>query len=679
MAGHSIIGRVGRGYWSRLHARAIYLEDANGRGIALVQCDLWSIAGGLSDRVALLLATRPELLAKLGGRRLGREQIVLAATHTHHSPGLFSTDLFFATLSGKESGFDQRLFEFLARRIAWTIAEAVARARPARVYERQDRVAGVFRNRSMGAFRANPEAGSILESNADLPLCDPDCEYRDPAACRGIDPRVVTLRVEAVSGELIAAMLVFAVHPTLVSHVSTLYSADLHGAVALGLERRLAAGTSGSGAGDGGPIVAAFNGAEGDVSGTWSDQTREDVVRIADAILERVGPGLRNPASADWRRVDGDIAFRFEKVSLRGQRVHHPRVGDGRTAWIPMPGRAVMRGAEDGRSNAWPFLFGEGKRGLDIGPHGSKIGALDLLEVLGFTLPPFWFSRLLTLTLPPPVRVGVGVYRLGPLRLAALPGEFTTVLGRRIANDLAPPGGNREDVVLLGLAHDYAYYFTTPDEYDVQHYEGAATLYGRWSGTYVQVQLSRLAHQLDASDGGEAYAFHHHTGAYRRIDTRRLRQSPARLDAGTAPVVGAQGGEGATGPPRMCWRDAVPRLAGQSSSPCAGTRGGWECATPRVRMQVETPAGWRPHLRRGIPEDDEGLSFVTLAGRAGKPSTEATCWCSYWLVPDDTDPSARFRFEVETLGGDILHSEAFDPASAGPPAAQACGAARHLE
>jgi neutral ceramidase len=659
MGGHSLIGRVSRGTWTRLHARAVYLEDAEGRGIALVQCDLWSIAGGLSDRVALLLATQPDLLAKLGGRRLGREQIVLAATHTHHSPGLFSTDLFFASLSAPESGFDEGLFEFLAQRIAWSVAEAVERARPARVYERQDPVAGAFRNRSIDAFRANPEADSILASNVALPLCPPHPEYPDPESCRAVDPRVVTLRVEAESGGLIAAVVVFAAHPTLISHLSAVYSADLHGAVAVGLERRLAAAASAPDAASGSPIVAVFNGAEGDVSGVWIHQTREDVVRVADAIAARVESGLANPPGDAWRRVDGDVGFRFDRVNLRGQRVDHPDLGSGRTAWIPMPGRASIAGAEDGRSGAWPALFREGKRGVDFGPHGAKLGALDLLSAFGLTLPPFWFTRLVTLVAPPPVRVGVGVYSVGPLRLAALPGEFTTVQGRRIAAALAPAGGRREDVILIGLAHDFAYYFATPQEYDLQHYEGSSTLYGRWSGAYVQAALARLAARLDGGSGdAAAYAFDHRTGARRTSDARRLAKPPARLDAGTAAIAGPDAE--AARHPRVCWRDAVPRLALRGAGPCAAARGGWECATPGVAMQIETPAGWSPLRHRGVPEDDEGLSFLTLAGRAGRASTAATCWCSHWLVPDGMDRSARYRFEVQTLRGSVIHSEAFD-------------------
>jgi neutral ceramidase len=665
MGGHSLIGRVGRGYWSRLHARAIYLEDATGHGIALVQCDLWSISGGLSDRVAQLLAVEDELLAKLGGRRLGREQIILAASHTHHSPALYSTDPFFSSLAATESGFDAQLFEFFAHRIAWAIADAVAAARPARVYEAQQAVQLAFRNRSMPAFRRNPEALEILQENADLPLCDAHPEYPDTEACRGVDPRVVALRVEAESGSLIAAMLFFAAHPTLISHLSTLYGADLSGAVAIQLERRMAATL----AGEREPIVAVFNGAEGDVSGVWTNQSRTDVLRVAEAIIGDLWPKLSEPSAATWRRVDGPIAFQFERAALRGQRVEDPDLGAGRTAWIPMPGRASAAGAEDGRSGTAPFFFREGKRGVDLGAHGTKIGTLDLLTLFGVTIPPFWFTRLMTLTLPPPTRVGIGVYRLGPLRFAALPGEFTTVLGRRIARDITPPEGNRADVLLIGLAHNYAYYFTTPEEYDLQHYEGSSTIYGRWSGPYLRHRLTQLG-QAAEHDCTEArpHEFRYRTGRRRHSDTRHIDLAPDRLDAGTLFVEDWAPGDAAAAPrARHCWRDAVPQLGTRSASRCGATRGGWECATPRVAIEVRTSQGWQPYARDGIPENDGGLTFLTLASGDERASAEATCWCSYWLAPEGADPSVAYRFSVDTLIGEVEVSEAFELDHSPPP------------
>jgi len=69
LGGHSIGGRMAVGYWQRLHARTFYFEDAQGRRLALVSCDLFAIPAGLHNAVAEQLKYPPESL-------------VVSATHT---------------------------------------------------------------------------------------------------------------------------------------------------------------------------------------------------------------------------------------------------------------------------------------------------------------------------------------------------------------------------------------------------------------------------------------------------------------------------------------------------------------------------------------------------------------------------------------------------------------------
>ena len=74
------------------------------------------------------------------------------------------------------------------------------------------------------------------------------------------------------------------------------------------------------------------------------------------------------------------------------------------------------------------------------------------------------------------------VMRIGPLVLAGMPKEPTTVSGRRIA-DVVRRGLDRDVgyVVVNGYANGYAGYVTTPEEYTLQRYEGASTLFGEAS------------------------------------------------------------------------------------------------------------------------------------------------------------------------------------------------------
>ena len=89
------------------------------------------------------------------------------------------------------------------------------------------------------------------------------------------------------------------------------------------------------------------------------------------------------------------------------------------------------------------------------------------------------------------------MYQLGPLAVVAVPGEFTTVMGKRIRDvvkDNMTPVPT--DVLIMGLANEYLSYFTSPEEYDAQHYEGASTLYGKWSGAVALDELTLLAKAL---------------------------------------------------------------------------------------------------------------------------------------------------------------------------------------
>src|SRR5206468_2868321 len=60
----------------------------------------------------------------------------------------------------------------------------------------------------------------------------------------------------------------------------------------------------------------------------------------------------------------------------------------------------------------------------------------------------------------------------------------------------AVAGAGIKRVVLAGLANEYIQYFTTPQEYDAQHYEGGSTLYGRLESLVLQFGLSGLAKDL---------------------------------------------------------------------------------------------------------------------------------------------------------------------------------------
>lgn len=76
----------------------------------------------------------------------------------------------------------------------------------------------------------------------------------------------------------------------------------------------------------------------------------------------------------------------------------------------------------------------------------------------------------------------------------------TIIVYQRIRNLLSNVGqqalGRNVHVILSGLSNTYASYVTTPEEYQVQRYEGASTPYGPYTLTIHLVQLQRLAEAL---------------------------------------------------------------------------------------------------------------------------------------------------------------------------------------
>ena len=81
--------------------------------------------------------------------------------------------------------------------------------------------------------------------------------------------------------------------------------------------------------------------------------------------------------------------------------------------------------------------------------------------------------------------VDVQLLRVGQLIIIVSPGEATSMAGRRwkeaIYKSASESGltGNAEPIVVLGgPANSYTHYVATEEEYNVQRYEGASTLYG---------------------------------------------------------------------------------------------------------------------------------------------------------------------------------------------------------
>ena len=409
MGGFAAAGKLSRGVWTRLYARAFVFEGPRGNAIALVSCDLWAIPAGFADRVAELVAT------EYGAPRLGREQIVVAATHTHHGPGNFSTSGIYNTLASSMMGFDEDLFQFLAHRVAWAIGQAWKNRHEATLERASAPLGGIARNRSLAPFLADPEHADFFAENQNLPIVATAFPAGGPEAYKAIDATLTVLRLHKAprdpnDHEPIGVLAFYAVHPTSLGPPGEVYSADLFGVATTLLEQEHPAS-----------VFAVFNGAEGDVSSNWERQDRPSTLKLG----RRFADGIRNLLSVPGSDESGPVRFEFERRGT--DNLPKPSAGasmfsGGEPDWTFTRDAGFHEGMVDLKPK--PVPPAEGRQWPKVNPTQNQLVKTDI---------PFDINAFLDGLMKLPRQLPVGVYKVGSVVFATLPGEFTTVLGRRIA------------------------------------------------------------------------------------------------------------------------------------------------------------------------------------------------------------------------------------------------------
>jgi neutral ceramidase len=107
--------------------------------------------------------------------------------------------------------------------------------------------------------------------------------------------------------------------------------------------------------------------------------------------------------------------------------------------------------------------------------------------------------------------VDVQMLRVGQFFIIVSPSEVTTMSGRRWKSAVATAAvakgiTSQNPIVVVGSpANTYAHYVTTPEEYAIQRYEGASTLYGQWElPAYINLTVSNIGYLAAKSTSGPA-------------------------------------------------------------------------------------------------------------------------------------------------------------------------------
>ncbi len=642
MGGYAAAGHISRGVWMRLQARAVCFEDAYGQSLAMVSADLWAVPAGFADRVAELVARKHGIL------RLAREQIVVAATHTHNGPGNFSSSYLYNELAAPKSGFDRKLFDFLAHQIAGAIAQAWENRQPAVLRYGETAVFGVSRNRSLDAFRTNgADALELIDSNRGCPIRATTFRVGDDDAYRAVDPTLRVIRAETATEprQLLATVAFYAVHPTVMDTTTEVYNSDIFGVASSQVERSLAAASSHSSS----PVVAIFNGAEGDIAANWRRRDRPETIALGNMLADGIRRVLRGPG----KDITGSIAGHFGQSQL----------SDLAT---PLSGASTLAGAEadwtffrdagfhEGMTQQDPKRQVEGQ-GVKRHPAEDDSQSGDLRDLAQFGIRHI---------LKPPRTVPIGVYRIGPVVIGTLPGEFTTVLGRRIAAAIQKETPGAEHVLLVGLANEYMSYFSTEEEYAVQTYEASSMMYGPRAGTRIRDDLAALARDLGRVDlRKKELSYRYSVGPTARFGveefdllSHRDRLITTHNTLATV-LIDAEHEVPVPDHPRFVWIERNPAWPRNPAKP--------GIVMPSVAIEVKQAGAWVPLKVAGVPEDDRGENFVTTVVVSLLGNSR---WLTIWMLPRDLerDPllgSAEFCFVVNGTTG-VIRSAPFTLASA---------------
>ncbi|KAL4436684.1 hypothetical protein ABPG75_003823 [Micractinium tetrahymenae] len=374
----------------------------------------------------------------------------------------------------------------------------------------------------------------------------------------------------------------------------------------------------------------------------WPDHfesTRLVGQRQADKALELL--------LSDLETIRGPIQYRHAFLDMRGIQVQASDFTQAGRTCKPAMGFAFAAGTTDG-PGAFDFTQGDTNgtafwrlvRNFIQKPtpeqeacHAPKPILLDVGEM---HYPYEWV----------PYIVEIQILRIGQLVVLSVPGEFTTMAGRRLkrAVQAAVRGawGEGLHLVIAGLSNTYASYITTPEEYAVQRYEGGFTLFGPHTlDAYIQefVRLAGAMVRDEPTDPGPAPP--------NQLAAQWSLVPPVVWDG---PPAGKRFGDMAEDVPRDSYR-AGETVAATFHAGCPRNNIRAEGTFLAVERQagdgswqvVATDDDWATKFRWGRRHELSELSFATVE----------------WTVPEGA-PAGAYRLrhcgDAKPLFSSIVHS-----------------------
>ncbi|EEB16906.1 Neutral ceramidase precursor, putative [Pediculus humanus corporis] len=494
--GYGKFEQVGKGLHLRQWARSYIIDDGN-QILVFVNVDVGMIGDGLRLQVL-------KSLKEIYGDAYNSQNVIISGTHTHSAPGGFLMHFLF-DLPCK--GFSRETFDALVDGIVKSISMAHLNKKKGNIFISKGHLYDTNMNRSPTAYLENPEWERALYQN------DTDTEM---------------IQLKFISNDNVPMGVInwFPVHPTSMNNTNTLVSSDNVGYASIKFEKMMNPNhLLGNG-----PFVASFASTNlGDVSPnirgpkcqkTGSPcnimrSTCEEDVCIASGpgkdmfestaiIADRLFQKARELWGGSSEKVSGPVKIIHQYVDMPKAEAEIKNA-EGKTVKVkgcpPAMGYSFAAGTVDGPG---AFSFKQGTlstnptwnivRNILASPTENDIlcqAPKPILLATGRMKYPFDWQ---------PSIVSTQLALIGNVALIAVPGEFTTMSGRRmkkqITKRMMENGLVNPWPIIAGLSNTYSDYITTFEEYQVQRYEGASTIFGPHTLTLYLNQYDKLLNAL---------------------------------------------------------------------------------------------------------------------------------------------------------------------------------------
>jgi len=450
------------------------------------------------------------------------DNLSISGTHTHSGPAGFLQYVLYQVTS---LGWVKETFDAWVNGISESIIMAHNSMQPGKILINQGKLYDANINRSPSSYLENPQEERDLYPEGDT------------------DKTMLLLKFVSETGKTLGVLNWFAVHATSMNNTNTLVSGDNKGYAEYAMEKEANGPESVPGMG---PFVAAFASSNlGDVSPNTNGPKCLDTGLPCDFYHSTCngrtencvafGPGT-NGDIFESTKIIGDKQYTFAKklmndaveelsgpVDFRHTFVNMPKLevtledGSKTTLCGPAMGYAFAAGTTDG-----PGMFGFTQGTTSGNPFWDKVAA-KLSEPT---------PEEIACQAPKPILINTGdmnrpyewdpkiapiqVFRVGNLFIVSLPGELTTMSGRRMRKVVADlvtnagllPKGQQAYVTIAGLANNYASYVATYEEYQAQRYEAASTIYGPYTLAGYMQEVARITTDMingSPSASGESY------------------------------------------------------------------------------------------------------------------------------------------------------------------------------